>query len=127
MPDQGCRSIDVCRGSRQSGSKGKLTLETILLTAVWANLPVFLDEHVGDVCTMAGYRRGKQTFINVLSTCQCTVGVASESLIDNKEGGKKDCSQYIVQDLDAKITTTTTSEVKAIWSICWSAATSSCN
>lgn len=46
MPDQGCCSMDVSRGSRQSGSKGKLTLETILLTAVWAKLPVFLDDRV---------------------------------------------------------------------------------
>ncbi len=47
MPDQGCCSTDVCRGSRQSGSKGKLTLETILLTAAWAKLPGLLDDHVG--------------------------------------------------------------------------------
>lgn len=46
MPDQGCCSTDVCGASRQSGSTGKLTLETILLTAVWAKLPGLLDDHV---------------------------------------------------------------------------------
>lgn len=46
MPDQGCCSTDVCRESRQSGSVGKLTLETILLPAVWAKLPVLLDDYV---------------------------------------------------------------------------------
>lgn len=47
MPNQGCHSMDVCRGSRQSGSKGKLTLKTIVLIAVQAKLQVFLDKHVG--------------------------------------------------------------------------------
>lgn len=57
MPDQGCCSTDVCRGKRQSGSKGKSTLETILLTAVWAKLPVLLDDHVG--CQMPVPRQAR--------------------------------------------------------------------
>lgn len=58
MPGQGCCSADVCRWSGQSGSKGKLTLETILLTAVWAKLPVLSDDRVG--CQMLAPRLARE-------------------------------------------------------------------
>ena len=51
MPDQGCCSMDV---SRQSGSKIKLTLETMLLTPASAKLPVLLGVRMPEACIMVG-------------------------------------------------------------------------
>lgn len=45
-------------GADSQKAKGKLTLETILLTAPWAKLPVLSDDHVG--CQMRAPRLARQ-------------------------------------------------------------------
>lgn len=139
MPDQGCRSADVCGASRQAGSKGKLTLETILLTAAWAKLPVLLDDHVrcqtpalrltGEVENKTANKQAVKEWlpsqkyqpVDVLLVWLVRV------LYTTKKEDKKGCIQNIANDPDTKITTTTRGKVRAIWSICSTAATSSCN
>ena len=46
--------MDVSRGRKHSGSKIKLTLETMLLTAASAKLPVLLGLRMPNACIMAG-------------------------------------------------------------------------